>query len=683
VRLCIVTCDVVGPVRNGGIGTAYTALAEALAAAGHDVTILYALGSFTESWSIDRCIEHYRQRQITFVPLPRDPITAAPDFLAIAWDVHRWLRERNFDVVHAHEWRAPAFYALTAKSQGLSYAGTRFVVGMHSPSRWHARHNLETPGDPDDLALDWMERECVRRADTVVSPSAYLLEWARGEGWSLPDDARVIQNLLPSGVQAEGGGRRGVEEIVFFGRLETRKGLTVFCDAIARLSPKVPVTFLGKPGTVGDVPAERWLGERTRGWRVTWKIEPGLDRHEAQAYLSAPGRLAVMASLAENSPYTVLECLAAGVPFLASDVGGIPELIASEHRSRTLFAPDGASLARVLASVLTEGVEPARAAVPFGDTRRRWLALHDEAPVARATPAQQPLVSVCLIHHDRPRLVEQALASLHAQDYPHFEVVLVDDGSTQPEARAFLDRVDPELAQRGWRLVRQEPAGGPCRARNRAAEVARGEWLLFMDDDNLARPSEISTFVRAALATSADVVTCQMELFRGDVPSADGRPLHRWLFTGGPPALGVFRNCFGDTNALVRRSLFQEAGGFTPERGVGEDWELWARLVLAGARLETVPEALFWYRLGEGGERLSGSGLTMRGLRPYLDAAPPALHGALEVAHGAYQRELRRRESVARERLDVDRLLGELARRLEAYPPLLKAARFCKKLLGR
>src|SRR3954451_15738162 len=67
--ICIVTCDIVGPIRNGGIVTAYYNLALALARDGHRVTVLYALGNYCENKTIAHWRRHYRREGIAFVPL--------------------------------------------------------------------------------------------------------------------------------------------------------------------------------------------------------------------------------------------------------------------------------------------------------------------------------------------------------------------------------------------------------------------------------------------------------------------------------------------------------------------------------------------------------------------------------------------------------------------------------------
>ena len=72
-RVCIVTADITGPIRNGGIGSAYYSLARLLADAGHQVTVLYALGRYSEQETIEHWVRQYRRWGIRFVPLPAPP----------------------------------------------------------------------------------------------------------------------------------------------------------------------------------------------------------------------------------------------------------------------------------------------------------------------------------------------------------------------------------------------------------------------------------------------------------------------------------------------------------------------------------------------------------------------------------------------------------------------------------
>lgn len=96
-----------------------------------------------------------------------------------------------------------------------------------------------------------------------------------------------------------------------------------------------------------------------------------------------------------------------------------------------------------------------------------------------------PCVSVLIATHNRPELLAQALNSVEAQTYPHWDIVLVDDGSTPGVDPAGFT---PALAQR-ITLLRHDKAQGSAAARNTAIRHARGDILAFLDDDDLLAPT--------------------------------------------------------------------------------------------------------------------------------------------------------------------------------------------------
>jgi O-antigen biosynthesis protein len=319
----------------------------------------------------------------------------------------------------------------------------------------------------------------------------------------------------------------------------------------------------------------------------------------------------------------VLECLCGRVPFLASRVGGIPELIAGDDLDGVTFAPRADELASRLSRAIGQGVPIARPAVDPRINRRQWIAWHDAlaSPFASnreiAAPAsavrETPRVSVCLVHHGRPRQLSHAIDSLAEQDWPNFEVVLTevslaDAVSGSVEAAIELNRYAPRFSEKGWKLIR-EAKGSACSARNAAAAAADGDYLLFMDADDYAKPDEISTFVTAAMHCGADILSCFIDRFAGDDTPPNGEYAGRTIFLGAAIAPGLFYNRFGSGNFLVRKTAFEGLGGFAQEftrefsedYGVGGDeWEFLARAALEGLRLETVPRALAWHRVRDG-----------------------------------------------------------------------------------
>ncbi|MGH7997247.1 MAG: glycosyltransferase, partial [Opitutaceae bacterium] len=254
-----------------------------------------------------------------------------------------------------------------------------------------------------------------------------------------------------------------------------------------------------------------------------------------------------------------------------------------------------------------------------------------EAPIL--PPAgRRPRISVCLPFHEQPAFLEEALGFLAAQSQPADEVVVIDDGSSSPEAAAAWVRARTRFARPGWVFLREENRG-PSAARNRAAREATGEALVFCDADNRFRPGMIAAFAEALAVSGADCVTCAFRAFRE--PPTEGEPApeaeqadpgYAFYPLGPCLELGLIENDLGDTNFCVRREVFLALGGFPSDNGAAsEDWEFLLRLVLAGRRLATRPEILFDYRIAAGSHarRHSEFQSARLAVRPLLDGAAP------------------------------------------------------------
>jgi glycosyltransferase involved in cell wall biosynthesis len=399
-RVCLVCMQFAGPTHCGGVGTAFFSLAEALAERGHDVHVVLARDDIDRGASAD-WRRRLRAKGIDFVHLPRTHHRGSQfdGRTEPSLNCYRWLKGRAFDVIHFHEWLGLGYHTILAKRQGGAFQSTVLCVGTHGPELWAREGNGVLWSAAGQLETQAMERETVRLADVVVSPSRYMLEWLERRGWSLPRRTYVHPNVLWSKAVSKApavGATRLVSELVFFGRLEPRKGLYRFCDAVERLARNrrgaLSVTFLGRNRWLEE--SGRWADDlirrRSAAWPCPASILTDRNHEEALDYLKGPGRLAVVASRRENSPYTVLECLGAGIPLVSADVGGVRELIHPEDRARVLFAEE--ELAQKLERVLADGASPARPAADLGWVRDTWIRWHEQQPAAfaRARASAEP-----------------------------------------------------------------------------------------------------------------------------------------------------------------------------------------------------------------------------------------------------------------------------------------------------
>lgn len=190
---------------------------------------------------------------------------------------------------------------------------------------------------------------------------------------------------------------------------------------------------------------------------------------------------------------------------------------------------------------------------------------------------------------DRWDLLERTLSTVLYQSEVLLEVLIVDDGLGREtvEGAARLD--DPRI-----RVLRQAERVGLSRARNIGAASARGEWIAFLDDDDLWAPTKLSTQLATARREGADFVHTASV-------SVDGTTLG---MLGVEPALApeailpalLRSNCLpaGSSNIVVRRAFLEEVGGWDEELSHITDWDLWIRMAAAG-RAASSPEALVGY----------------------------------------------------------------------------------------
>eukprot|EP01113_Clastostelium_recurvatum_P005113 TRINITY_DN1227_c0_g1_i1.p1 TRINITY_DN1227_c0_g1~~TRINITY_DN1227_c0_g1_i1.p1 ORF type:complete len:2051 (+),score=596.77 TRINITY_DN1227_c0_g1_i1:131-6283(+) len=666
-KICIVTSSLEGLYLNSGIGTTYAALAELLAQQGHDVVVLYTREERTQGQSFHDWVLFYREKGVTLTPLPPSKVRIDGSYaVRKSFEVYLYLKNKNFDMIHFPDFEGPAFYSLQAKTEGLAFSRTTMVVGLHGPTRWVMGANIGASlSQESELEVDFMERRSVELADMVWTPSVGMVDWLVKQNWTFP--ARTYLLPLPPGPEVRAAlndntplEETKTKEIVFFGRLETRKGLELFLDAMDLLAggaiPDVQlstlrVTFLGRSALVGKQSASDLIQSRSKNWPfASVSVLTDKSRSDALRYLREPGqgRLAIIPSLVDNAPYTVYECLYTNTPFLASNLDSISPLMASEDQSRVLFDSKPHLLVRKLAIALRKGMSPVKPVYTADQVDTLWSSFYAYVqsnpalnnPVyspSTFTASDAPLVSVVLVHFNRPAYLEQAIASIKAQTYPNLEVILVDDGSNATDALRYLDSLEPQFKTKGWTIIRSTNRYLGA-ARNTGARAAKGTHIMFLDDDNYAQAHEIATYMAVALNTGAHILTSPHAIFHGnDLPSSSSVDRY-WLPIGASASVGLFRNCFGDANFFVQTAAFIASGGFTEEYLVGlEDGEYLAKMVLNGYRLEVVPEPMLYYRIHNRDNQMlfktDPTANMMRYLRPFhaalsaeKEASQPLMH---------------------------------------------------------
>lgn len=211
-----------------------------------------------------------------------------------------------------------------------------------------------------------------------------------------------------------------------------------------------------------------------------------------------------------------------------------------------------------------------------------------------------PKISVVVRTRDRPQLLQEALDSLAGGSYRQVEVVLVNDGGAPPEpADGFpFPLVTVDLPENRGRAA----------AANAGIEAASGDWVAFLDDDDLAMPEHLATLAGLSRAAGARVVytDAAVGIYELDAASGWRRVASRLPYSRDFDAdLLLFDNYIPFNTLLVERSLLLEVGPLDTGLPFFEDWELLIRLSAATSFLH-LPQVTAEYRHFRSGGQVFG-----------------------------------------------------------------------------
>jgi O-antigen biosynthesis protein len=595
--ICLVTAELAYLHKNGGIGTSTWLLAHALAGAGFRVHRLY-----TGQVPNGDTSRHTRQRLhaagigltvLDEVPVPpclaRYPHASSHVWRSeqIDFALSRLHAAHRFDLVEFPELAGLGFRAVQAKRAGLAYQDVGLVVKLHGSNQWCRDASRRWLHNTTELLLDHVERYSFDHADIQLSPCRYMLDYATGIDWRVRCDARVVPYVYPQTLGLPpASGNQQAPRVVFFGRLETRKGLEIFIAAAQRLDPAIEVVFLGRGlELTGGGDALAYLRAQMKG--RTYRLLTDLDQEQAVRYLLDRPCLAVMPSLVDNSPNTVIECVVNCIPFLAANTGGIPEIVSDPGlRQRILFEPTAEDLHRCLTDYLslpaTERQEiqdqvgrlvdvaahNRQVVAEYRELVERWRWQHprtDDVPPARKTP---PLVTVAVTCTVPDHTLADTLQSLDEQTHGQLEVLVID------------------------RAAGAKPL-------HQALQQARGEFFLPLAGGDLARPRMIELLVRV-LQDREDLaaVSCYYHVFAEPTDIAADRFQVARRPTGGSRLLGCLENVFGEACVLYRTGSLRAVGGYGDDsEGDYPEWELFIKLLHHGHGSDVVPDFLCYCRV--------------------------------------------------------------------------------------
>lgn len=378
--------------------------------------------------------------------------------------------------------------------------------------------NQEFPSETS-IEVDFYEKKQAELADIVVSPSYYLIEYLKKHSWKFPEHTYVIQNAmsLPQHHLDTDINRQSnkINELVFFGRIEPRKGTETFLTAVEMLGIdfitkyNIKITFLGS----GEGQALK-LRNKIKKSLILKNIEVNFihnfGRDEAHKYLKNDNRIAVMPSTIENSPYTVLECIAKDIRFIASSVGGIPELIHPDYRDYVLFNPFPSSLSLKIRDIIEFHklpTTPVKPTVSPDITKSLWTGLHQYSSnlIVRENNLEKTThkkVLLCVTDWNDISLLKLSLQSIQLQSYPNI-MVIVDPLPNYIHVNTtlntlFENEILPLIQSNKWMLLKYKSDATikPSPENMCASMYPSSDYIVFLTGYSLLKNNYLEKLIK-------------------------------------------------------------------------------------------------------------------------------------------------------------------------------------------
>jgi glycogen synthase len=609
-RLCLISSE---HDPHGGLGVGMQQLARVLARE-HEVTVVHAFGDGVPPAGAD---DPPGLRHVAADPSRLPPIAFACDdhvrSAALLLAIEDTYGDAPPDYLEVPDYRGHGLVPLQARNSGhRSLRDCTVAVRLRGAAEAICMHD-RTWRDPVNRILFDFEREVLRLADLVLWPGGDVLDvYARFLGFGVPSAERVRLPLAHPSSPPDPPPRDAAEplRILYAGRLQRVKGVLDLAEACLRLDrDDWRLAMIG-----GDTPTAPLAASMRETIETMCAGDPRVELLERISREDLQGvfgqhDLLVVPSKFEVWPNVAMEAMRAGLPVLASPVGGLTEIVEDGVTGWHMDGFDRGSIKRAIERLLDdrEEVERVRAS---GEVFSHFARLTAAEPVLseygelldrcrpRAAPqtsreTPEPLVTGIVPYYGEHELVADAVSSLLAQTHRNLEVTIVNDGSFDPE-----DTILAELARDPRVRVLTQLNDGEQSARNLGIIDAEGDYVAMLDADNVFEPEFVE---RAVAMLEADpelaYVTCWLR-FIGE-PAA----IEAYGTEGFPPLGNGVRsddaiNSDGDTIAVLPRRLFTELGYRYDERsGMASDWALYRVLKDDGRFGAVIPERLARYRV--------------------------------------------------------------------------------------
>jgi glycosyltransferase involved in cell wall biosynthesis len=523
-------------------------------------------------------------------------------------------------IIEAQDYMGIAYYLLQFKHQLYSIIkDIPVIITLHSPAFLYLEYNRVPTYRFPDFQTCQMEKEAIKMADWLIAPTQFIIDAIQPFVDITASNKVVIRNpyVVPAHEKVHTIERN---KIVSYGKLSPQKGsfeLLAYFKKLWESGFKHPLHIFGGTDivyhpeqlTMGQLTSKKYEKYITNGLlQLHGKIKPAAIEQELHS-----AHVIIVPSIVDNLPYVVIECMALGKIVLASVQGGQREMIDHGVNGFLFDHTITGDFEQKLQEVLSLTDE--KIAAIGNAAKEKVTALYDPAVIgkqklplvkdiiqSKQTTTTYPflyqnkykpvtgngnLLNVVIPYYNMGKYIMECVQSVKASTYADIEILVIDDGSTEPESLAMLQ----QLGQMAGVKVYHKPNEGLADTRNYGALKATGDWLAFLDADDVVAPDYYEKAMRI-LKQYTNV------FFVGSFVQYFGDTNRKWATYTPQPPYALVHNPVNSSGLVYKKAAFLAAGqnDKTVDYGL-EDYESVVHLLSKGYNGVVLPEFLFRYRV--------------------------------------------------------------------------------------
>lgn len=604
-HVLLITAGLKGPTLGGGIAICFYSLATLLSKSGVQTDILYLADPYYGEKNKEHWELYFKSHNIGFFT-PEQPKVYGTKEMRRAYQALQFVTKyhsRYSNIIY-HDFQGIGYYVSKLK-RATGSVTAKITAWCHGNTRLSMHYGNRSVDDWTGNAVLFMEKESVRLADEIITPSKYYFNW-----WENQLGQRIAGKSLKNYIDFPTKEKEtkttklnaNIKYICFYGRLETLKGIEVFVSAILKINEKIPqklkntcILFAGNDSMVGDKKGSAYVTDALQNKGIDFDFLFNTKAEILFPLINLSNGLFAFPTLGETSSCVVMEAVHYQCPFVASGIDPIKELLHPLSFEKSLATPNDANdLAEKIVQQL-DSPEVAKLIDTNEQNASNWIThlKYKKSPKKnkpQSSNYQASDIAVIIPTSDRSELLKECLKSFKNQSIDNFKIIVVDDASEESQKNFEITQNEKvEYIQSKSKIYK----GAAC---NLGASKVEQPIIIFFDDDDLANQNLIESYLNYFNNNDSDIASCFIDVF--DHKDSTQSTLYVSLSLGNDLSTSIQCNFFGKGSFAVKNSAFHKMQGYQEDDDAIPmvDYRFYLRAALLGLKIGLIPKSLYKYR---------------------------------------------------------------------------------------